>query len=283
VDEFNPSLRHDSFGILSSANSGPDSNGAQYFITVSAQPQLDDVHSVFGRLYGGSNVVYAINHVVTGANDKPLTNVVVNSVNIRRIGTAAQAFDINTNGLPLVTNLNVKIASISTNVSLTFSNQLNVENRVYTSTDLAGWTGASLGVEVAAPVTNAVYRSVGGPQQFFRMAQVQYPPSLYVPRTVRGKTVTLDFAGGYGTVVVTFDNAGAGTYTWTLGSPGVVQSYSWVQDPYRGRLWPIYFSGIIPMVLHLDFDNPMIGTFKGTAYPNIGNPFAVSGTFSSAP
>src|ERR1051325_8616485 len=74
VDEFSPSLRHDAFGVLSMANSGKDSNGSQYFITVEPTTWLNDVHTIIGRLSGGSNVVYAINHVAPGANDKRLTN-----------------------------------------------------------------------------------------------------------------------------------------------------------------------------------------------------------------
>jgi len=123
------------------------------------------------------------------------------------------------------------------------------------------------------------------PKEFYRGVQMQYPPSLFVPRDVLGRTVTLNFSGGNGTVVISFDDAGGGTYTWTLGLPGLVEGYDWIQDPYRGRFYPIFFSGIIPMVLHLDFDSSTAGTFKGMAHPNypstVGS-FAVSGIFTSA-
>ena len=283
VDEFSPSLRHDRFGVLSMANSGPDSNGSQYFITVAPTPWLNDVHTVFGSLYGGSNVVYAINHVATNANGKPLTDVAVNGISIRRIGTAAAAFDIYAQGLPLVTNLKLNIAKAATNVSLTFSNRLNADNRLYASTNLTSWLETLLGIEVASPVSNILDRGITAPKEFFRVAQVQYPPTLLVPKTVMGRTLTLNFSGGSPIIVVSFDNSGGGTYTWDQGLPGVVEGYNWIQDPYRGRFWPIYFSGIIPMVLHLDYDTATAGTFKGTAYPSEADPFAVSGNVTSTP
>jgi peptidyl-prolyl cis-trans isomerase A (cyclophilin A) len=280
VDEFAPSLRHDSFGVLSMANSGPDSNGSQFFVTARPTPELDDVHTVFGKLYGGSNVVYAINRVATGANDKPLTNVVLNSIVIQRSGTAAQAFNIHAQGLPTVTNLALTIAKSATNVSLTFSNRLYADNRLYASTNLQHWTGEELGIEVSIPVSNGVTRVTPAPRQFYRAAQIQYPNSPFAPKQLTGRNLTLIFsAGGPGTIVNTFTSTNSGTYTWSLGSPGVILNYVWNQAPFNGTIWPIEYSGIVPMTLKLNFDSPTAGTFTGTAYTS---PFttAVSGTFS---
>ncbi len=277
VDEFTPSLRHDGFGVLSMANSGPDSNGSQYFITVSAQPQLNDVHTVFGRLYGGSNVVYAINHVTTGANDKPLTNVIVQSVIIRRIGALAQAFDIHAQNLPVVTNLAVTIVRMGANVSLSFGNRLYADNRLYASSNLTQWTGAELGIETAAPFSNAVSRSASAPREFYRMAQVQYSSTTFAPRTLFSRTLTLNFNQGLGTITVIFNSSGGGSYTDSLGPPGTVTSYTWRQQPFRGFLAPIYYSGLPAMNLRLDFNNSGSGTLGGDWFPYS---LSVSGNFT---
>jgi hypothetical protein len=116
------------------------------------------------------------------------------------------------------------------------------------------------------------------------MAQMQYPPTLHVPPSPAGKTITFTFTGGVfvpgSTNAVVFDQNGGGTYTSNLGSPaGTVIGYIWVQDAYRGRLRPIGFSGMPQMTLHLDFDSPTAGTFKGLVFGS----FPESGTFTATP
>ena len=83
-DEIVSSLVFDNPGILAMANSGPNTNGSQFFITVEATPWLNGNHTIFGKVTDGHDVVNAISMVATGAGNRPLENVVIEGIEITK-------------------------------------------------------------------------------------------------------------------------------------------------------------------------------------------------------
>jgi len=88
ADEIHPDLAFDRPYLLAMANAGPGTNGSQFFITTVPTPWLTGKHTIFGEVTSGREIVDAISNVPTGRNDRPVDDVVLESVEIERLDTA---------------------------------------------------------------------------------------------------------------------------------------------------------------------------------------------------
>lgn len=74
-DEITKELKHTGAGIVSMANSGPNTNRSQFFITLAPQPHLDGKHTIFGRIASGMRLIKRMGSVQTDKNDKPVEDI----------------------------------------------------------------------------------------------------------------------------------------------------------------------------------------------------------------
>jgi hypothetical protein len=133
--------------VLAWANSGTNSNGAQFYITLSPQPELDGHYTVFGSVVEGMDVVTNIGSVATDTNSKPLVPIIITNVTILRIGTAASNFNADAVSPPLP-NPQIKaqrIVAAGPDLLLLWSQTSNSVYRLCYSGDLQNWNGFYLG------------------------------------------------------------------------------------------------------------------------------------------
>tara|TARA_B110000438_G_scaffold290031_1_gene325294 strand:- start:1318 stop:2202 length:885 start_codon:yes stop_codon:yes gene_type:complete len=142
ADEFVDGLTHEAEGVLSMANSGVNTNGSQFFITLRATPELDDLHTVFGRIVEGIEIVRLIGSVSRSPDDvNPPEAAVINSAEIVRSGAAALAWDESVVSLPEVYSDSIRVTFPGDGTPLIHMNRpASAQAWLYSSTDLFNWT-----------------------------------------------------------------------------------------------------------------------------------------------
>jgi cyclophilin family peptidyl-prolyl cis-trans isomerase len=257
-DEFEPTLRHNKAGILSMANSGLNSNGSQFFITLAATSFLDDVHSVFGEVTSGLSVVQAIGVVAVDGNSKPITPVIMQSVTIRRVGAAAQAFNVSAQGLPSVGGAGPNITRSGASYFLQFPRSIYSEYQLFDSSNLTAWTRSKIGS------TWCLHR-----RQTWTLRVLLSDPRIFTgwhKWPIRDRSLLRPaleaarfscFSMAVESLILNPNNGGTGTGTFN-GDPLMITLYTWSQEAYRAQ-FDCRTDELVRLVLSLVFTSANAG------------------------
>lgn len=303
VDEFSPDLRHDHPGVLSMANSGVNTNGSQFFVTVAETTHLDDVHTIFGEVVEGyESCVLPLSSVATGTGNVPVQDVVITGVTIQRLGSAAQAFNpLNPAlGLPACSMHQAQLDRSAAGVmTLRWAEPAHCKYTLVDSPDLTIWGAEALSyysgytpvVSQSLNVTNLP--APGAPRHFFHLAKAVYYP--LPTQSPQGRKFVLTGKNGYGLVTtITATTATGGAHLIQQPSSGyalssTLSNVSWAVPEFDQAE---FYSDISPPFVfastnltHSDwffvFRTPTSGTFEGGFYTaDRGSYLADYGTFT---
>jgi len=279
-DEMDASLTHSGPGILSMANSGANSNGSQFFITLAATPNLDGKHSVFGVIVDGLPDVTALGEVPVDGDDRPVSDMTINSVTIIRVGTEANNFS--STGLLRPQYRQLVQAEIITAAGPAY--RIRIPNRdttyghqLYGTNDLASNNWGNL--FYAGPNFNAdadfdiSINSLLSTQNKYFFNVVESEVGSRVDGTGLNYTFSLV---GFPDIVLNLTSATAGTYTYN-GESGALNFYE-LHD--QGGRYQLYFqmSGFFPFQVYFEK-----GVTSGPVFAHIiaNSEFNLTGTFTS--
>lgn len=258
-DEFDPALRHDRPGIVSMAHPDlPDSNGGQFFITVTETPWLDDVHTVFGSVVEGMQVVSNIAAVATNTASHPLVDITITNVFITRNGTNALSFSTTNQALPEVEALPMTIAGLSLSAGTTTSSY----QYAYSSTNLADWA-AGPSKYWPAPAGDWNLSILAEAKEFFHANRVVYPTDQN--RTGSPIFHQLVMTIGSDVLTITPDGINSGNVMVNSGTNVALTYWSWDMNPHRVQ-FIVYSDSYNPLRFDLNYTSPTNGLCTGYYY-----------------
>jgi len=268
-DELDDALIHSGPGILSMANSGPDSGGSQFFITLTNTYWLDGKHAVFGEVVDGMTTVSNIGAVATDASDRPLVDVEINHIQVLRVGADAQNFDPRSQPIPKVFPLPLGISNTSSGVVASVVASNLCKDAVYEKATLDPWITWS-GIETKYSQTGEGTRvfpaATNQASQFFQGTRIFHPQATTA--IIAGHALVLDNASN--PIYLNPVDGGTGTCSFG-GSPGNITEWGF-EPAYCG----FYFYTDIGLYLSLDFHytSPTNGTYSGSYWNSEWIPLA---------
>ncbi|MEY3395042.1 MAG: Peptidyl-prolyl cis-trans isomerase [Verrucomicrobiota bacterium] len=224
-DEMNLNLpasyRFDQPYCLAMANSGPNTNGSQFFITGEPIEGLEGKHTVFGKVVSGQTVVDSILGSEVDENDRPTTDVTIQSISIRRLGKLAQKFKPSSYKLPTLSAPTFKVTAAPSPANTSrflFKQSLNTELLVFASIDpgLGQWQQLNSRWYAPSPYT-ATYYDITYPQGMpitgFRPILAKYAADAVTPVVPRGYRLAME--NDEGSYVFSLPAVGPLTYVFT--------------------------------------------------------------------
>ncbi len=277
-------------GVIAMANSGPNTDGSQFFLTTTNVPYWDGSYTVFGRVTAGLDVVAAIAAVaVQGPGSRPVADVTLSNVVIRRVGAAAEGFDIAAHGVPVVESAGLRVVATGAQARVTVEIPPYAECLFRTSTNgLRDWRAEDWGYASNAATHLRQVETGAVEMAMYHVTSVRYPEAWTAPSSHVGRV----FAFHWDTEPVTrygvaFTN-GAPAWEMTRGtnflSGGILlqDSYAprWTAYPYSATF---YFADdrVGQFLYSLRFDpGAASNRFTATMWPWSGGGYAVTGWFT---
>ena len=234
-------------GVISMANSGPNTDGSQFFIMATNWASWNGGYSVFGHVTTGMNVVTSIAAVaVQGQWERPVEDVALHSVTIRRVGAAATNFNIAAQGVPVVEPGRMSATPAGTNLVLRMEQIPQTKLLFCESASLGSWNFSNWGfyTGVSTVVTGSISQASLGDKYFFHATRTWFPVPITSMSSPRGRYFTFWWntvpAVKY-EVVFNSNWLVQGQYRVTTGTNAPILGLvfigdSWLQEPYSARL-----------------------------------------------
>ncbi len=285
LDEIDSTLRHTKSGLLSMANSGVNTNGSQFFITLRETAHLDDKHSVFGEVVENMAVVENIGVAETGSDTKPDVEIIINSIDIIRVGQDALDFDVTQHSLPSVEFIIPQVLNINENLHIRYIQNIFSEYTLFYIDDL-GFNSVRAGCDGWCRTTIAFFNNEPSAQdlninslltvgnssvdkQFYRLLRTDlsnfYKSSKFVGKIIRFESTNINDQIQLSIATIVDKASGTFNLGTNIGTLSITD-HTWHQLGSEPGNLTIKSQGIVSFRYFLTFNDPNSGTYIGVAF-----------------